>query len=66
MISSETRKKWDERIAFLMKEDHMMDRNELGFVCNMAVSRIHDMDLSMQESTRLNNLYHKIERLVMS
>jgi hypothetical protein len=66
LVSDETRKKWRERVDYLLEEDHASRLNdwEAGFVQDMEQRLANGRDLSLAQSYRLNEIFHRIEEAV--
>ena len=66
LVSDETRKKWRERVDYLLEEEHASRLNdwEAGFVQDMEQRLANEKDLSLAQSYRLNEIFHRIEEAV--
>ena len=63
LVSEETRKRWSERVEYLLEDEHALRLNdwEAGFVQDIE-KRISDgKDLTLAQSSKLNQIYHRID-----
>jgi hypothetical protein len=63
-ISKATRKKWDDRVGFLLRyQEHLSDW-ELGFLDSIDALRSAGKDLSFKQSNKLREIAQRVEAKV--
>ena len=62
LVSPETRQKWHQRIEYLLEagEDRLTDW-EAAFVQDVEKQLADGRDLSLRQSSKLNQIYHVME-----
>jgi len=63
LVSEDTRKKWRERIDFLLDEEATKYLNdwEAGFVQDIEKRMSDRKDLTLSQSSKLNQIYHLVQ-----
>jgi hypothetical protein len=64
LVSAETRKRWSERLAFLLDNAEELSEWEAGFVQDIERRLAEGKDLTLAQSSKLNEVYHKVEEAV--
>lgn len=63
MISAKTRDKWKRRIKYCKKRRVKMNDSECDFMRYVDVLlNFHRVDLSLEESFRMYDIYYKLEK----
>ena len=66
LVSEDTRKKWHERINFLL-EDRLSDvlsEWESGFIQDIEKWLTDGKDLTLAQSSKLNEVFHRVEERI--
>jgi len=63
-ITPERRAKWDRQIHFLCEHSGYLNDWETGFVDSIELRRSEGKDLSIQQSFKLNEIFHRVEQKV--
>jgi hypothetical protein len=61
-IPPERKEKWDKQIHFLREHSRYLNRWEAKFVDSMELLRSEGKNLRLQQSFKLNEICHKVER----
>jgi len=61
MISDAIRAKWKKRVDFLMKHQDYLSDWELEFLESVYDKVENDQELTMHQSKKLGEIYHKLE-----
>jgi hypothetical protein len=62
LVSDETRKRWRERIDYLLEtKDGELSEWEEGFVQDIERALEKGKPLSLSQSSKLNQIFHKVE-----
>ena len=66
MVSEETRKRWQERIEFLTATDAIdrLSEWENDFVDSIQIRLSQGKDLTLNQSSKLNQIFHKVEEMI--
>lgn len=60
-ISDETKQKWDERIAFLRENYHLLNEWEQGFLDSIEEVRYYKSTLSPGRIRKLYEIYNRVD-----
>jgi hypothetical protein len=62
IVSDETRKRWRERLEYLLETNEgELSEWEEGFVQDIERRMESGKDLSLAQSSKLNQIFHKVE-----
>ena len=61
LVSEETRKKWSDRLAFIMDSGSVLNEWEGDFMDSISQKLADGKDLTLAQSSKLNQIFHKIE-----
>ena len=66
LVSEQTRAKWRERIDYLLDEEHatMLSEWEAEFAQDIEKRLSDGKDLTLAQSSKLNQIYHAIEEKI--
>lgn len=66
LVSEETRKKWRERINWLLQDEVTVKLTEWesGFVQDIEKWIADERDLTLAQSSKLNDVYHRVEERI--
>jgi hypothetical protein len=64
MVSEETRKKWNERIAFILEHGDSLTDWEAAFAQDIEKRLSDGHDLTLAQSSKLNQVFHKVEEAI--
>lgn len=64
MVSEESRKKWRDRIAFIRQHSQGLTEWESEFVTSMRKLMENGHDLTLAQSSKLNQIFHKREEAI--
>jgi hypothetical protein len=64
MITQEMRDKWTRHIAFCKKHTNKLDEWSLGFIDSIDKLISEKKDLTIKQSFKLGEIYHKIEEAI--
>ncbi len=63
-VTADMRKRWDHRIEFLLEYHKHMSDWEVEFVDSLSMHRSNGENLSMKQSAKLTEVFHRIEERV--
>jgi hypothetical protein len=64
MISDATRDRWRRRVDFLVEHQERLGEWESQFVDSMSIKVENDQTLTLRESRKLAEVYHRIEGIL--
>jgi hypothetical protein len=64
LVSEETKKRWNERIAFLLDHSDDLTEWESTFIQDIEKRLADGKYLTLAQSSKLNQIFHKVEEAI--